>query len=202
MSRVEEKRWLKTVEDVLLAWIFLMIASPLMLLIALLIKLSSQGPVFFKQERQGMNGKKFMVYKFRSMIIHEEECGAVSQAKKNDHRVTAIGRILRRTSLDELPQLFNVLKGDMTIVGPRPHAIAHNEYYKNLVPSYEERFRVKPGITGWAQINGFRGETDTLEKMERRIEYDVYYIEHWTLLFDLKIIALTLWRGFFHRNAY
>lgn len=202
MSRVEQKRWLKTVEDFLFACIFLIIASPLMLVIALLIKLSSEGPIFFKQERQGMNGKKFMVYKFRSMIIHEEEFGIVSQAKRNDHRVTSIGRILRRTSLDELPQLFNVLKGDMSIVGPRPHAIAHNQYYENLVSSYEQRFRVKPGITGWAQINGFRGETDTLEKMERRIEYDVYYIEHWTLLFDLKIIALTLWRGFFHRNAY
>ena len=173
-----------------------------MLVIALLIKTTSQGPVFFKQERHGWNGKKFMVYKFRSMVVHQEKLGQVSQATKQDSRITRVGRFLRRTSLDELPQLMNVLQGDMSIVGPRPHAVAHNEYYKDLVSSYMQRFRMKPGITGWAQVNGHRGETDTLEKMQRRVEYDLFYIENWTLLFDIRIVFLTLWRGFFHRNAY
>lgn len=196
------RRWIKAIEDRSLALLFLMIASPIMLLIALLIKLTSPGPVFFKQERHGWNGKKFRVYKFRSMVVHQESAGQVSQATKHDARITTIGRILRRTSLDELPQLINVLEGDMSIVGPRPHAVAHNEYYKDLVCSYMHRFRMKPGITGWAQVSGYRGETDTLEKMQRRVEYDLYYIENWTLLFDIRIILLTFWRGFFHKNAY
>lgn len=195
-------RWLKAVEDRSLALLFLFIASPVMLIIAFLIKITSHGPVFFKQERHGWNGRKFMVYKFRSMVVHQEKPGHVSQATKQDDRITKLGRILRRTSLDELPQLMNVLQGDMSIVGPRPHAVAHNEYYKDLVASYMQRFKMKPGITGWAQINGFRGETDTLEKMQRRVEYDLYYIENWTLLFDIQIVLLTLWHGFFHRNAY
>ena len=195
-------RWLKAIEDRGLALLFLCIALPVMLVIALLIKTTSQGPVFFKQERHGWNGKKFMVYKFRSMVVHQEKLGQVSQATKQDSRITRVGRFLRRTSLDELPQLMNVLQGDMSIVGPRPHAVAHNEYYKDLVSSYMQRFRMKPGITGWAQVNGHRGETDTLEKMQRRVEYDLFYIENWTLLFDIRIVFLTLWRGFFHRNAY
>lgn len=197
-----ERRWIKAIEDRGLALLFLCIASPVMLMIALLIKITSKGPVFFKQERHGWNGKKFMVYKFRSMFVHQEASGQVSQATKQDSRITRLGRILRRTSLDELPQLINVLEGDMSIVGPRPHAVAHNEYYKDLVCSYMQRFRMKPGITGWAQVNGYRGETDTLEKMQHRVEYDLYYIENWTLLFDVRIILLTFWRGFFHRNAY
>lgn len=197
-----ERRWLKAVEDRGLALLFLLIASPVMLLIACSIKLTSPGPILFTQQRHGWNGKIFMVYKFRSMVVHQEQLGTVSQATKNDRRITKIGRFLRRTSLDELPQLFNVLQGDMSIVGPRPHAVEHNEYYKDLVASYMQRFRMKPGITGWAQVNGYRGETDTLEKMQQRVEYDLYYIENWTLLFDLKIILLTLWRGFFHKNAY
>ena len=197
-----ERRWMKAIEDRGLALLFLGLASPVMLVIALLIKLTSHGPVFFKQERHGWNGKKFMVYKFRSMFVHQEMSGQVSQATKQDRRITTLGRILRRTSLDELPQLLNVLEGDMSIVGPRPHAVAHNEYYKDLVCSYMQRFRMKPGITGWAQVNGFRGETDTLEKMQHRVEYDLYYIENWTLLFDIRIIVLTFWRGFFHKNAY
>ncbi len=197
-----ERRLLKAIEDRGLALVFLLIASPIMLLIAVLIKLTSTGPVFFRQQRHGLNGKKFSVYKFRSMIVHRENSGQVSQATKHDPRVTKIGRFLRSTSLDELPQLLNVLQGDMSIVGPRPHAVEHNEYYKDLVSSYMQRFRMKPGITGWAQVNGYRGETDTLEKMQRRVEHDLYYIENWTLAFDLRIIWLTLWRGFFHNNAY
>lgn len=196
------RRWLKAIEDRGLGFLFLCIAAPVMLFIALLIKITSPGPIFFKQERHGWNGKKFMVYKFRSMRIHQEQAGQISQATKQDSRITKVGRILRRTSLDELPQLINVLQGDMSIVGPRPHAVAHNEYYKDLVSSYMHRFRMKPGITGWAQINGYRGETDTLEKMQHRVEYDLYYIENWTLAFDFRIILLTLWRGFFHKNAY
>ncbi|MBP9726326.1 MAG: undecaprenyl-phosphate glucose phosphotransferase [Gammaproteobacteria bacterium] len=196
------RRWLKAIEDRSLALLFLLIASPLILLISLLIKITSPGPVFFKQQRHGWNGKKFMVYKFRSMVVHQEQVGVVSQAIKNDSRITKIGRILRRTSFDELPQLLNVLQGDMSIVGPRPHAVEHNEYYKDLIESYMQRFKVKPGITGWAQVNGYRGETDTLEKMQRRVEYDLFYIENWTLLFDIRIVFLTLWHGFFHRNAY
>jgi putative colanic acid biosynthesis UDP-glucose lipid carrier transferase len=196
------RRWLKAIEDRGLAVVFLCIALPVMLVIALLIKLTSKGPVFFTQERHGWNGIKFRVYKFRSMVAHQEKKGHVSQATKQDRRITKIGRVLRRTSLDELPQLLNVLQGNMSIVGPRPHAVEHNEYYKNLVASYMQRFRMKPGITGWAQVNGYRGETDTLEKMQRRVEYDLYYIENWTLSFDMQIIWLTLWRGFFHKNAY
>lgn len=196
------RRWLKAIEDRGLALLFLCIAAPIMLVIALLIKVTSPGPVLFKQERHGWNGKKFMVYKFRSMVVHQEKSGQISQATKQDSRITRLGYVLRRTSLDELPQLMNVLQGDMSIVGPRPHAVEHNEYYMDLVSSYMQRFRMKPGITGWAQINGYRGETDTLDKMQRRVEYDLYYIENWTLLFDIRIILLTLWRGFFHRNAY
>jgi len=196
------RRWMKAIEDRGLALLFLCIASPVMLIIALSIKITSKGPVFFRQERHGWNGRKFMVYKFRSMFVHQEQNKQLSQATKQDNRVTKFGRLLRRTSLDELPQLLNVLQGDMSIVGPRPHAVEHNEYYKNLVFSYMQRFRMKPGITGWAQVSGYRGETDTLDKMQSRVEYDLYYIENWTLLFDLRIILLTLWRGFFHRNAY
>lgn len=197
-----ERRWLKALEDRGLAVIFLILALPIMLLIAASIKLTSPGPIFFCQKRHGWNGKEFNVYKFRSMVCHAEKTGYISQATRQDQRVTRIGRFLRRTSLDEIPQLLNVLQGHMSIVGPRPHAVAHNEHYKNLVTTYMQRFRMKPGITGWAQVNGYRGETDTLEKMQRRVEFDVYYIENWTLTFDLYIIALTLWRGFLHHNAY
>lgn len=197
-----ERRWIKAIEDRGFALLFLLIAFPIMLILALLIKLTSPGPVFFTQWRHGWRGKKFKVYKFRSMIVHQEKSGVLSQASKEDARVTKIGRILRKTSLDELPQLINVLQGHMSIVGPRPHAIEHNEYYKDLIESYMHRFRMKPGITGWAQVNGYRGETDTLEKMQHRIEHDLYYIENWSVPFDLKIILLTLWRGFFNKNAY
>ena len=158
--------------------------------------------MLFKQKRHGWDGKPITVYKFRTMKVHEEENGQVTQAKRNDPRVTRFGAFLRRTSLDELPQFFNVLQGRMSIVGPRPHALAHNEMYKEQVEAYMQRHRVKPGITGWAQINGWRGETDTLDKMEKRVEYDLYYIENWSLWFDLKIIFLTLFKGFVHKSAY
>jgi len=179
----------------------LVIFGPLLLLIAALIKIDSRGPVIFRQKRLGFNQQAVTVYKFRTMHCGHED-PTVTQARRNDPRVTRLGRFLRRASLDELPQLFNVLTGSMSLVGPRPHAVAHDEKYAALVDGYLARHRVQPGITGWAQVNGFRGETDTLEKMVHRIEHDLFYIEHWSPLFDLRILALTLWRGFYHRNAY
>lgn len=195
-------RWLKAMEDRILALIFLIFASPLMLIIAVAVKLSSPGPVLFKQQRFGWDGKPFTIYKFRTMVVHTEPSGCLTQARRDDPRVTPIGAYLRRTSLDELPQLINVLQGRMSIVGPRPHAIEHHEKFKHLVDDYMQRHKVKPGITGWAQVNGYRGETDTLEKIQKRVEYDLYYIEHWSLLFDLRIIALTMIEVFAHKNAY
>jgi putative colanic acid biosynthesis UDP-glucose lipid carrier transferase len=195
-------RLIKAVEDRVLAFVILVLISPLLVIIALGVKFSSPGPVLFKQKRHGWDGKPITVYKFRTMEVHEEKDGQVTQAKKNDPRVTPFGGFLRRTSLDELPQFFNVLQGRMSIVGPRPHALAHNEMYKDQVEAYMQRHRVKPGITGWAQINGWRGETDTLDKMEKRVEYDLYYIENWSLWFDLKIIFITLFKGFVHQKAY
>lgn len=195
-------RLLKTVEDRVLAGLILLLISPLMLAIALGVKLTSPGAVLFKQRRHGWNGEEIIVYKFRSMKEHTEQHGQVTQAIKNDSRITPLGAFLRRTSLDELPQFINVLQGRMSIVGPRPHALAHNEFYKERVASYMLRHKVRPGITGWAQVNGFRGETDTLEKMEKRVEYDLYYIEHMSIWLDLKIIFATLFKGFAHKNAY
>jgi putative colanic acid biosysnthesis UDP-glucose lipid carrier transferase len=192
----------KSIQDKILGGLIFIFIGPLMLCIALAIKLSSPGPVLFKQKRLGWNGKVIKVYKFRTMRVHQEENGQVTQASANDPRVTKVGTFLRRTSLDELPQFFNVLQGRMSIVGPRPHAIAHNEYYKELVPRYMLRHKVKPGITGWAQVNGYRGATDTLEKMEKRVECDLYYIENMSVWLDLKIIVLTVFKGFRHRNAY
>jgi len=195
-------RIIKAVEDRLLALLILVLISPLMILIAIGVKLSSPGPVLFKQKRHGWDGKPIKVYKFRTMKVHEEKDGQVTQATKGDPRVTRFGAFLRRTSLDELPQFFNVLQGRMSIVGPRPHALAHNEMYKDRVEAYMQRHRVKPGITGWAQVNGWRGETDTLDKMEKRVEYDLYYIENWSLGLDLKIIIMTVFKGFVHQQAY
>lgn len=196
------KRLAKGIEDKLLGGLIFVLITPLMLCIALAIKLSSPGPVLFKQRRLGWNGKVINVYKFRTMKVHQEECGRVTQASESDSRVTRVGAFLRRTSLDELPQFFNVLQGRMSIVGPRPHAIAHNDYYKELVPRYMLRHKVKPGITGWAQIHGFRGRIDALEKIEKRVEYDLYYIENMSVFLDIKIIFITLYRGFIHPNAY
>jgi len=182
---------LKRASDVLLASIILLLLSPIMLGIALAVKLSSPGPVVFRQRRYGLDGEEIMVYKFRSMTVTEDGA-AVVQARKNDARVTPLGAILRRTSLDELPQFVNVLQGRMSIVGPRPHAVAHNEFYRPLIKSYMLRHKVKPGITGWAQVNGYRGETDSLEKMEARIRCDLDYLRNWSLRLDLYIIWRTV----------
>jgi putative colanic acid biosynthesis UDP-glucose lipid carrier transferase len=195
-------RIVKGIEDRVLALLILLLISPLFVLIALGVKLTSPGSVFFRQTRQGWDGKPFTIYKFRSMRWHADAPGQVPQATRGDPRLTRLGAFLRRTSLDELPQFINVLQGRMSIVGPRPHAIEHNEAYKVQVDGYMLRHKVKPGITGWAQVSGWRGETDTLEKMQKRVEYDLYYIEHWSLGFDLKIIFLTLLRGFVNKNAY
>ncbi|NAT36247.1 undecaprenyl-phosphate glucose phosphotransferase, partial [Pseudomonas syringae pv. actinidiae] len=157
--------------------------------------------VLFRQRRYGLDGRSIMVWKFRSMIVQDTAEG-VRQATRNDIRVTPLGAFLRRTSLDELPQFFNVLHGEMSIVGPRPHAVAHNEQYRKQVSGYMLRHKVKPGITGWAQINGWRGETDTLDKMRMRVEFDLEYIEHWSIWLDLKIILLTLLKGFVNKNAF
>jgi exopolysaccharide biosynthesis polyprenyl glycosylphosphotransferase len=178
--------------------------APVMAAVAIGIKLTSPGPIFFKQKRYGFNNEIIEVFKFRSM--HVEQCsadqGPVAQATRDDDRITPFGRILRRTSLDELPQFINVVRGDMSIVGPRPHAVAHNEQYAKLIDEYLARHKVKPGITGWAQVNGLRGETDTLVKMERRVQYDLHYIENWSLALDLRIILMTILVGFSDPNAY
>ena len=195
-------RVLKVLEDYVLATLVLLLASPLLVAIAVGVKLSSPGPVLFRQKRHGWDGRLIEVWKFRTMRMHWEEEGRVTQANRNDARVTKFGRFLRRASLDELPQFFNVLRGEMSIVGPRPHAVVHNDEYSKLIDGYMRRHMVKPGITGWAQINGWRGETDTLEKMRKRVEYDMYYIENWSLWFDLRIVFLTLVTGLGRRNAY
>jgi putative colanic acid biosysnthesis UDP-glucose lipid carrier transferase len=192
--------FLKRAEDLVLSGIMLVAAFPLMLAIALLIKLTFPGPFLFKQWRYGLDGKPILIYKFRTMIVCEDGY-QFNQVTKRDSRVTSLGAFLRRTSLDELPQLINVLQGRMSIVGPRPHPVAMNETYRKLVPGYMLRHKVRPGLTGLAQINGWRGETDTLEKMEKRIEDDLRYLRQWTLFLDLKIIfktTLTLW----HTKAY
>ncbi len=193
--------WLKRLEDVVVSSLILVMISPVMMAIAAAIKLTSPGPVFFKQRRYGARGDEIMVWKFRTMTVIEDG-DVIRQASKNDARVTKVGAFLRRTSLDELPQFINVLQGTMSIVGPRPHATAHNEYYRNIIPGYMLRHKVKPGITGWAQINGYRGETDTLEKMEKRVEYDLRYIKNWSFWFDIKIIFATVFKGFVDKNAY
>jgi putative colanic acid biosynthesis UDP-glucose lipid carrier transferase len=200
--RVGTNRLIKALEDRVLAALILILISPLLLLIAIGVKCSSKGPIFFSQLRHGWDGQIIKIYKFRTMVEHPEATGKLSQATINDTRITPFGRFLRRTSLDELPQFINVLQGRMSIVGPRPHAISHNEFYKDSIKAYMQRHKVKPGITGWAQVHGWRGETDLLEKMEKRIEYDLYYIENWSLILDLKIIFLTLVRGLINKNAY
>jgi len=195
------KNWIKRMEDIIVSLLILLLISPILVAIAVGIKLTSKGPVLFKQRRYGLRGEEIQVWKFRSMTVMENS-DKVIQATKNDVRITPFGGFLRRTSLDELPQFFNVLTGDMSVVGPRPHAVAHNEEYRGQVEYYMLRHQVKPGITGWAQISGWRGETDTLEKMEKRIEFDLQYIRHWTVLFDIKIIFLTIFKGFVNKNAY
>ncbi|SFU05259.1 putative colanic acid biosysnthesis UDP-glucose lipid carrier transferase [Kosakonia arachidis] len=194
-------RILKRLEDIVLSLLILLLISPVLLAIAVAVKLSSPGPIIFRQTRYGMDGKPIKVWKFRSMKVMEND-KVVTQATQNDPRVTKVGSFLRRTSLDELPQFINVLLGGMSIVGPRPHAVAHNEQYRSLIEGYMLRHKVKPGITGWAQINGWRGETDTLEKMEKRVEFDLEYIREWSLWFDIKIVFLTIFKGFINKAAY
>lgn len=191
-------RWLKAIEDQTLAFIILMLVSPLMLLIAMGVKLSSKGPIFFRQERVSWNGEPFIMYKFRSMMVSAEEKSGPVWAKQGESRATWFGSLLRKASLDELPQFINVLKGEMSIVGPRPERSVFVEQFKDQVPDYMKKHLVKAGITGWAQINGWRGDTD----LKKRVEHDIYYIEHWSVWFDLKIIMLTFFKGFVHRNAY
>lgn len=185
--------FIKSMMDKFIAIVALVMLSPLLIVIAALVKLTSPGPVIFKQVRDGWDGKKFHVYKFRSMYLHEEG-EIVQQAKKTDSRVTPIGRFIRRTSIDELPQLLNVVEGTMSLVGPRPHAVSHNQYYSKKVKAYLARHRIKPGMTGLAQINGLRGETDTVEAMSKRVEYDLQYISNWSPLLDIKILFLTPFR--------
>ncbi|WP_254456605.1 undecaprenyl-phosphate glucose phosphotransferase [Deefgea piscis] len=191
----------KRITDVVLSLIILMLIWPVLLAVAVAVKLTSAGPIFFKQKRYGEDGQSVLVYKFRSMTVMEDG-DQVVQAKKNDSRLTPIGGFIRKTSLDELPQFINVLQGKMSIVGPRPHANAHNEQYRKLIKGYMIRHKVKPGITGWAQVNGFRGETDTLEKMQGRIFYDLDYLRNWSVWLDLKIIWRTATGMFRDKNAF
>ncbi|MGO9545636.1 MAG: undecaprenyl-phosphate glucose phosphotransferase [Rhodomicrobium sp.] len=193
--------YLKAFEDYILATLSLMIFLPAMAVIALAIKLDSKGPVLFRQRRHGANHKVFEVLKFRTMTVLEDS-DTIVQAIKNDKRVTRVGRILRKTSLDELPQLLNVLAGEMSLVGPRPHALAHNNYYSKMLENYASRHRVKPGITGWAQINGLRGEITDPELMEQRVRRDLEYIDNWSIGFDVYILLLTPIFGFLSRRAY
>ncbi|TVO57630.1 undecaprenyl-phosphate glucose phosphotransferase [Denitromonas halophila] len=192
---------IKRMSDVILATLILILISPVMLFVAIGVKRSSPGPVIFKQRRYGLDGKEIVVYKFRSMSSCDDGA-VVKQASKNDQRITPFGAFIRRTSLDELPQFINVLQGRMSIVGPRPHAVAHNETYRKLIKGYMVRHKVKPGITGWAQVSGYRGETETVEKMEKRIEYDLEYLRNWSLSMDLWIIVKTVVLVFRDRHAY
>ena len=191
----------KRLEDLVLGSLFLLLLSPLLLAVALGVKLSSEGPVLFKQRRYGLDGKEIIIYKFRSMRVMEDG-PVVQQAQKDDPRITPLGAFLRRTSLDELPQFINVLQGRMSIVGPRPHAVAHNELYRTLIRGYMIRHKVKPGITGLAQVHGLRGETETVEKMKERVQYDLEYLRHWSLQLDLSIIFKTFVVVLTGRNAY
>ena len=192
---------IKRASDIVLSLLILTLISPLLLLIAAAIKLDSPGPIIFKQRRYGLDGEEILVYKFRSMRVCEDG-DTIQQAQKNDNRVTRIGAFLRRNSLDELPQFVNVLQGRMSIVGPRPHAVAHNEIYRNLIKGYMIRHKVKPGITGWAQVNGYRGETRTLDKMQARIDHDLDYLRNWSLRLDLHIIVKTILVVLRDRAAY
>jgi len=182
---------IKRATDIILALVILALILPLMLVIAIGVKMSSPGPVLFKQRRYGLDGKEIIVYKFRTMNVLEDG-NVIKQATRNDGRVTQFGALLRQTSLDELPQFFNVLQGRMSVVGPRPHAVAHNEMYRRLIKGYMIRHKVRPGITGLAQVNGLRGETDTLDKMQLRIEHDLDYLRNWSLQLDLQIVVKTI----------
>lgn len=188
----------KRVVDVIVAFVGAVVFSPVMLLCAIAVKCTSRGPVIFKQERVGLHNKTFEMYKFRTMEVQRPDAEKKGWTMKDDPRVTKVGKILRKTSMDELPQLFNILKGDMSVVGPRPERPQFVEQFKEEIPRYMVKHQVRPGLTGWAQINGYRGDTS----IKRRIEYDIYYIENWTLSFDFKIMLLTLFKGFINKNAY
>jgi len=192
---------IKRASDIALASLILLLILPILALVALAVKLTSPGPVIFKQLRHGLDGEEITVYKFRSMTTTDNG-PVVKQATRGDARITPVGAFLRKTSLDELPQFINVLQGRMSIVGPRPHALAHNEHYRQLIPAYMVRHKVRPGITGWAQVNGLRGETDTTEKMAHRVDYDLAYLRNWSIGLDLRIIARTIGLTVFDRNAY
>jgi putative colanic acid biosynthesis UDP-glucose lipid carrier transferase len=191
----------KRIEDIVLSSLILLVISPLLLAIAIGVKLSSPGPVIFRQRRNGLDGEEIVVWKFRSMTT-QDDGAVVKQATRGDARITRFGAFLRKTSLDELPQFFNVLQGQMSIVGPRPHAVTHNAEYRQIIKAYMVRHKVKPGITGWAQVNGQRGETDTIEKMKARVEYDLEYLRNWSLGLDLRIIVATIRLVFVDRHAY
>jgi undecaprenyl-phosphate glucose phosphotransferase len=192
----------KALQDKAVAILALMLLWPLMLAVALGVKLSSPGPVFFRQRRHGLGGREFYMMKFRSMRVHNSDGPQVVQATRNDPRITRFGAFLRKSSLDELPQIFNVLGGSMSIVGPRPHAAQHNSHYEKLIHRYMQRHYVKPGITGWAQVNGFRGETPELRTMKKRVQYDLDYIRRWSLWLDIRIIVLTAVRVLGQKSAY
>lgn len=192
---------LKSLEDLVLSSLILLFAAPVLLLIALAIRLDSPGPIFFRQERNGWNGKTFRIWKFRSMHVHQPDGGVVKQAEKNDPRITRVGRFIRRTSLDELPQIFNVITGDMSLVGPRPHAVQHDEEYSLRISVYMARHNIKPGITGLAQVRGHRGETRNVEQMALRVESDIEYINNWSIWLDLSILLRTF-GAFTGKNAY
>lgn len=191
-------RWIKALEDKLISALILIFISPLLLIIAIAVKLDSPGPVFYRQERLSWNGRRFQMLKFRSMPVDAEARSGPKWARQGENRATHVGAFLRRSSLDELPQFWNVLQGDMSIVGPRPERPVFVEKFKDEIPSYMQKHMVKAGITGWAQVNGWRGDTD----LTQRIEHDLFYIENWSLWLDLKIIVLTLFKGFVHKNAY
>ena len=190
--------FIKRIFDICAALFGIVITSPIMLIVAILIKLTSKGPIIFKQERVGLHNKTFKMYKFRSMRVQSEKKEKKGWTKKNDPRVTPVGRFIRKTSIDELPQLFNILKGDMSLVGPRPERPQFVEKFMEEIPRYNVKHQVRPGLTGWAQVNGLRGDTS----IRKRVEYDIYYIENWSVFFDIKIIIMTFFTGFVNKNAY
>ncbi len=195
-------RFLKLAQDYILASLALLLLTPVLILVCIAVRLDSKGPILFRQKRLGFNNEVFEIFKFRSMHVSDGSEHTVAQAVRRDPRVTRVGRVLRKTSLDELPQLLNVLNGTMSLVGPRPHALCHNTDFSHVVRGYFGRHKVKPGITGWAQVNGLRGEIDSRAKLEARIAHDVHYAENWSLFLDLRILAVTSIVVLFQRNAY
>ena len=192
---------LKSIEDKVLSFLILLLIFPILILVAIAVKLDSPGPVFFRQNRAGWSGKSFKIWKFRSMYVHQEEAGELKQASKGDSRITRVGAFIRKTSLDELPQIFNVLTGDMSLVGPRPHAIQHDKEYSQRIFDYFARHHIKPGITGLAQVRGLRGETIEIEQMVQRIESDIEYINNWSIWLDISILFRTVF-AFTGKGAY